>query len=235
MNIGPRQVQILKRGTNVISMTGYSQFCPVSKAAEVLCQRWTPLIVREVLTGSSRFNEIRRGVPTCSPALLTKRLRELEAAGVIKRGADGTTYHPTEAGHELFPLIVGLGTWGQRWARSDDGPEDLDPGLLHWDVCRYLAPGLDEVRVVVQLVFPSVPVKRRFYWVVVDTQEVDLCLADPGHAVDVVIEAELRSLTQVGPAATPSSATRLRPGALRSKVRPSSPGAASPGGLASTR
>jgi DNA-binding HxlR family transcriptional regulator len=180
-----------------MGVTGYSQFCPVSKAAEVLCQRWTPLILREVLTGSSRFNEIRRGVPTCSPALLTKRLRELEAAGVVKRGADGTTYHPTEAGQELFPLILGLGAWGQRWARSDYGPEDLDPGLLLWDVRRYLAPGLDEVRVVVQLVFPSVPAKRRFYWVVVDTQEVDLCLTDPGHAVDVVIEADLRSLTQV--------------------------------------
>ena len=178
-------------------MTGYGQFCPVSKAAEVLCQRWTPLILREVLTGSSRFNEIRRGVPTCSPALLTKRLRELEAAGVLERGADGTTYHPTDAGMELLPLILGLGQWGQRWARSDYGPEDLDPGLLLWDVRRYLAPGLDEVRVVVQLIFPSAPAKRRFYWVIVDTQEIDLCLTDPGHPVDVVIEANLRSLTQV--------------------------------------
>ena len=124
-----------------MSMTGYGQFCPVSKAAEVVCQRWTPLILREVLSGSSRFNEIRRGVPTCSPALLTKRLRELEAAGVITRGPDGTTYHPTEAGYELLPVILGLGTWGQRWARSDYGPGDLDPGLLLWDVRRYLAVG----------------------------------------------------------------------------------------------
>ena len=178
-------------------MTGYGQFCPVSKAAEIVCQRWTPLILREVLTGSSRFNEIRRGVPTCSPALLTKRLRELEAAGVIVRGTDGATYRPTEAGYELLPVIMGLGTWGHRWARSDYGPEDLDPGLLLWDVRKYLAPGLDEARVVVQLIFPSVPAKRRFYWVVVDPHEIDLCLTDPGHPVDVVIEADLRSLTQV--------------------------------------
>lgn len=178
-------------------MTGYGQFCPLSKAAEVLCQRWTPLILREVLSGSTRFNEIRRGVPTCSPALLTKRLRELEAAGVVERGTDGTTYHPTTAGQELLRVILELGVWGQRWARSDYGPDDLDPGLLLWDVRRYLAPGLDDARVVVQLIFPSVPAKHRFYWIVVDAREVDLCLRDPGHAVDVVIEADLRSLTQV--------------------------------------
>ncbi len=178
-------------------MTGYGQFCPVSKAAEIICQRWSPLILREVLSGSSRFNEIRRGVPTCSPALLTKRLRELEAAGVIERGSDGTTYEPTEAGRELLPVILSLGIWGQRWARSHYGPEDLDPGFLLWDVRRYLAPGLDDSRVVVQLIFPSVPAKRRFYWIVVDPREVDLCLTDPGHDVDVVIEADLRALTQV--------------------------------------
>ncbi len=178
-------------------MTGYGQFCPVSKAAEVICQRWTPLILRELLVGSSRFNEIRRGVPTCSPALLTKRLRELEVAAVVQRGPDGATYHLTEAGQELFPLIQGLGEWGQRWARSDYGPDDLDPGLLLWDVRRFLAPGLGDARVVVQLVFPSLPPKRRFFWIVVDAQEVDLCLTDPGHPVDVVIEADLRSLTRV--------------------------------------
>lgn len=178
-------------------MTGYGQFCPVSKAAEVICQRWTPLILRELLVGSTRFNEIRRGVPTCSPALLTKRLRQLEVAGVVQRGADGATYHLTEAGQELFPLIQGLAEWGQRWARSDYGPDDLDPGLLLWDVRRFLTPGLGDARVVVQLVFPSLPPKRRFFWVVVDAQEVDLCLTDPGHPVDMVIEADLRSLTQV--------------------------------------
>lgn len=180
-----------------MEMTGYGQFCPVSKAAEVVCTRWTPLILREVLSGSSRFNEIRRGVPGCSPALLTKRLRELEAAGVVERGANGTTYQPTKAGQELFSVIVGLGTWGQRWARSDYGPDDLDPALLLWDVRRYLTPGLDDARVVVQLIFPHVSAKRRFYWIVVDRREVDLCLTDPGHAVDVVIEADLRSLTRV--------------------------------------
>lgn len=181
-------------------MTGYSQFCPVSKAAEILCQRWTPLILRELLVGSSRFNEIRRGVPTCSPALLSKRLKELELAGVTERSVTdaGPVYSLTEAGLELFPLIHGLGVWGQRWARSDYGPDDLDPGLLLWDVRRYLAPGaFGERRVVIQLAFPSVPARRRYYWVVVEANGVDLCLTDPGFEVDVAVDADLRTLTQV--------------------------------------
>jgi DNA-binding HxlR family transcriptional regulator len=181
-------------------MSGYGQFCPVSKATEILCQRWTPLILRELLVGSSRFNEIRRGVPTCSPALLSKRLKELEQAGVVVRSTtdQGPVYALTEAGLELFPLIQGLGVWGQRWARSDYGPEDLDPGLLLWDVQRFLAPGaFGKRRVVIQMIFPSVPAPRRFYWVVVDADDVDLCLTDPGFEVDVVLDADLRSLTQV--------------------------------------
>jgi DNA-binding HxlR family transcriptional regulator len=181
-------------------MNGYGQFCPVSKATEILCQRWTPLILRELLVGSSRFNEIRRGVPTCSPALLSKRLKELEFAGVVVRTVtdDGPVYGLTEAGLELFPLIQGLGVWGQRWARSEYGPDDLDPGLLLWDVRRYLSPGVfGERRVVVQLAFPSLPAKSRYYWVVVDEDEVDLCLTDPGFEVDVVLDADLRTLTQV--------------------------------------
>lgn len=181
-------------------MTGYGQFCPVSKATEILCQRWTPLILRELLVGSSRFNEIRRGVPTCSPALLSKRLKELEVAGVVTRRVtdSGPDYALTEAGRELFPLIQGLGVWGQRWARSDYGPDDLDPGLLLWDVRRFLAPGaFGERRVVIQLTFPSMAAKCRYYWMVVDADEVDLCLTDPGFEVDVQLDAELRALTQV--------------------------------------
>lgn len=181
-------------------MTGYGQFCPVSKAAEVLCQRWTPLILRELLVGSTRFNEIRRGVPTCSPALLSKRLKELEAAGVVERTATdtGPCYTLTQAGTEVFPVIQGLGVWGQRWARSDYRPDDLDPGLLLWDVRRYLTPGVfGERRVVIQLSFPSIPARRRYYWIVADADDVDLCLTDPGFAVDLVVEADLRALTEV--------------------------------------
>ncbi len=181
-------------------MSGYAQFCPVSKGAEVVCQRWTPLILRELLVGSTRFNEIRRGVPTCSPSMLSKRLKELELAGVVvcTPTVTGPTYSLTEAGSELFPLIQGLGEWGQRWARSDYGPDDLDPGLLLWDVRRFLAPGeFGDRRVVIELTFASMPPKRRFYWVVVGGGDVDLCLTDPGFEVDVVVDADLRTLTEV--------------------------------------
>ena len=181
-------------------MSGYGQFCPVSKAAEVLCQRWTPLVLRELLVGSTRFNQIRRGVPTCSPALLSKRLKELEVAGVVERTSTdaGTSYTLTEAGRELFPLIQGLGEWGQRWVRSDYGPDDLDPGLLLWDVRRFLAPGeFGDRRVVIQLTFPSMDPKQRYFWIVVERDDVDLCLTDPGFDVDVGVEADLRTLTEV--------------------------------------
>ena len=94
-------------------MSGYGQFCPVSNASEVICQRWTPLILRELIVGSTRFNEIRRGVPTCSPALLSKRLKGLERAGVVRHASTDASYGLTEAGRDLFPLIQALGEWGR--------------------------------------------------------------------------------------------------------------------------
>jgi DNA-binding HxlR family transcriptional regulator len=181
-----------------VAKSSYGSFCPVSKAAEVVCQRWTPLILRELLVGSSRFNEIRRGVPTCSPALLSKRLKELVCAGVVEHDPESGTYSLTEAGTDLRPVILGLGEWGQRWARSQYRPDELDPEVLLWDVRRYLRPGgLGVDRVVVQLEFPAMPPRKRFYWVVDDGREVDVCLTDPGMDVDVVISADLRALTQV--------------------------------------
>lgn len=180
-------------------MSSYGQFCPVSKAAEVVCERWTPLIVRELLVGSSRFNEIKRGLPSCSPALLSKRLRELEAAGVVTREVDGASvsYGLTSAGWELLPLIQGLGEWGQRWARSQYSEAELDPGVLMWDARRYLAPGLDARRVVLLFRFPAVETKRRSYWILVDPQQVDVCITDPAIDVDATITADLRALTKV--------------------------------------
>jgi DNA-binding HxlR family transcriptional regulator len=120
---------------------GYGQFCPVSMASEVLCSRWTTLVVREFLCGSTRFNELRRGLPKMSPALLSKRLKELEQSGVITvtRGANGASeYLLTAAGEELRPLIIGLGTWAQRWMESRLSLKNLDPSLLMWDMRRSL-------------------------------------------------------------------------------------------------
>jgi len=121
----------------------YGQFCPVSMAAEVLCGRWTPLIVRELLCGSTRFADLRRGVPRMSPTLLSQRLRELEVAGVVRieTGIRGTPeYHLTEAGEELRPVVMALGAWGQRWVESSVSLRNLDPSLLMWDMRRWLRP-----------------------------------------------------------------------------------------------
>lgn len=181
-------------------MTTYGQFCPVSKAADVLCQRWAILVVRELLCGSTRFREVQRGVPGCPPATLSKRLKELVAAGVVERtgaGAD-VQYVLTEAGWELYPIVEGFGRWGQRWARSAYEPADLDVDLLLWDLRRFLDPaglGADQAVVQLDIRMPAPP--RRCFWVVVDGGVVDLCLIDPARPVDVVVDADLRALTQV--------------------------------------
>jgi DNA-binding HxlR family transcriptional regulator len=180
-------------------MVGYGQFCPVAKTSELLCERWVPLIVRELLCGSRRFSEIQRGVPMISPALLTKRLRQLEAAGVIERSqsAQVSNYLLTDAGWELYPIIEAMGVWGQRWARSQYTASELDPALLMWDMRRMLQPGgLASSRTVVEFRFAHAPVGKSTYWLVVD-EGIDLCMVDPGQPVDLWVRADLRSLTQV--------------------------------------
>jgi len=114
---------------------GYNQFCPVSMAAEIICSRWTLLVLRELVMGSTRFNELRRGLPNMSPALLSKRLKELEAAGIVTRGVaeregGGREYHLTEAGAELRPIIEAIGVWGHRWVTTEATLKNLDANLL---------------------------------------------------------------------------------------------------------
>jgi DNA-binding HxlR family transcriptional regulator len=180
-------------------MSGYGQFCPVAKTSELLSERWMPLILRELMVGSRRFGEIRNGIPTISTAMLSKRLGQLEVAGVIDKTATGhgADYTLTEAGWELFPIIEAMGVWGQRWARSTYGPDELDPGLLMWDVRRMVQPaGLGDGRVVVEFAFRKAPAGKSRYWLVVDGA-IDLCLVDPGHQVDLWVKADLKALTQV--------------------------------------
>jgi DNA-binding HxlR family transcriptional regulator len=179
-------------------MAGYGQFCPVAKTAEFLCERWTPLVIRELLCGSRRFSEIQRGVPGISPGLLSKRLRQLEAAGAIDKVTDGdhSTYVPTAAGWELYPIIESMGVWGQRWARSKYTPDELDPSFLMWDMRRMLQPcGLADSRTVVEFNFIDAPSGRSRYWLVVD-QTIDLCLVDPRHPVDLIVSCDVRVLTR---------------------------------------
>ncbi|HPE32936.1 MAG TPA: helix-turn-helix domain-containing protein, partial [Parvularculaceae bacterium] len=124
--------------------SGYGQFCPVAMAAEVLCTRWTLVMLSEMLSGSTRFNEIRRGVPRMSPALLSKRLKELEEWGLIerteKKDAEGGEYLLTPAALELEPIITALGNWSQRWVDSELTLQNLDAQLLMWNVRRKLSP-----------------------------------------------------------------------------------------------
>lgn len=181
-------------------MPNYGQFCPVAKTSELLCERWMPLVLRELMCGSARFGEIQRGVPLISPALLTKRLRQLTAAGVAERTATGRdiTYTLTPAGWELYPIIEAMGVWGQRWARSSYGPDELDPSLLMWDMRRMLAPaGLAATPTVIEFRIRGGPPRKSRYWLVVDETAIDLCLVDPQRDVDLCVETSLRALTEV--------------------------------------
>jgi DNA-binding HxlR family transcriptional regulator len=186
-------------------MGGYRQFCPVAKAAEIVAERWTPLVLRELLCGSRRFADLHRGVPLMSRALLTQRLRQLEDAGIVqstpKARGRGREYALTQAGRELRPVIEQLGEWGQRWARSQLGREDLDPGLLMWDIHRRInLDRLPERRVVVRFDFGGVPRASRCpttWWLILQRPEVDLCLKDPGFDLDLVVSADVAALTRV--------------------------------------
>ena len=182
-------------------MSGYGQFCPVAKAAEVLAERWTPLVVRELLAGSHRFSDLQRGVPLMSRALLSKRLKELERAGVVEKrdvpGRQHQEYFLTPAGRELRPLIEGLGAWGQRWILFDLEDEDLDPSLLFWDIRRSIeAERLPDHRVVVRFDLRDVRGSRKRWWLVADADETDVCMTDPGFEVQLRVETTLRDLTR---------------------------------------
>lgn len=183
---------------------GYNQFCPVSMAAEIICSRWTLLVLRELVMGSSRFNELRRGVPSMSPALLSKRLKELEAAGIVMRVAAEREpgvheYRLTQAGTELRPIIEAIGVWGHRWVTTEATLKNLDANLLMWDIRRTInTDPMPSRRNTVQFIFNDRPVSERNYWLVVEPgREVDLCLVDPGFDVDLFVSTDLQSMTEI--------------------------------------
>jgi DNA-binding HxlR family transcriptional regulator len=180
-------------------MSGYGQFCPVAKAMELLDERWTMLVVRELLLGSSHFNELRRGVPKMSPALLSKRLKTLTRAGVVERAEiDGrTTYSLTPCGKELTDIVDSLGAWGVRWI-GELGDEDLDPHLLMWDVRRTIpVDSWPPARTTVAFHLSGVPSKASRWWLVVSDGEADVCDFDPGFEVTGTVETDLRTLTRI--------------------------------------
>ena len=183
-------------------MKGYGTFCPIAKAAEILAERWTLLVLRDILGGSRRFNDLRRGVPQMSPTLLSKRLQTLEDAGIVLRlpTSDGHTseYHPTPACQELRPVIESIGHWGQHWVRSNLTRNELDPGMLMWYIhTHFVKEHLPPRRVVVYIEITDVTKGMKRWWLVLEPPEVDLCLKDPGHEIDITLVTDLLSLTQI--------------------------------------
>jgi DNA-binding HxlR family transcriptional regulator len=176
-----------------MNMKSYGQFCPVAKASEIFAERWTPLIIRELLMGSQKFSELEIGLPKIPRSLLTKRLRTLESVGVLERKADGNSkragYHLTAAGMDLFGVIRGLGEWGQKWVNHDIGQDEVDPALLVWDMHRRVEVDLLPTdRVVVQMTFSGA--RTGDYWLILERPEPSACMQDPGFDVDVFVVAD---------------------------------------------
>lgn len=186
-----------------MTQPAYKQFCPVAMAAEVLCSRWTMVLLRELIAGSTRFNDLRRGVPKMSPTLLSQRLKDLEAAGIVARspapGGGAWHYGLTPAGQDLRPVVEAFGIWGQRWIESQPSLANLDPSLLMWDMRRNLSPApLPRRRVVVRFLYPELPASKRDWWLVIEPDAtVDLCWSDPGFEVDLHVTTDLRTMTSI--------------------------------------
>lgn len=181
-------------------MRSYHQYCPVARASEVLAERWTPIILRDMLEGASTFSEIAAGSPGISRTLLATRLRELQRAEVVyttpNPGGRGFRYHLTEAGKDLGAVMAALGTWGERW--TELAPEQLDPGMVLYSwVTRFLVQErLPERRVVVQFDFPGHPTKGARLWIIFDGERSEVCQTYPGFEVDLFVEAEPRALIE---------------------------------------
>jgi len=179
-------------------MRPYDQYCPIARAAEVLGDRWTLLIVRELMLGAEGFNEIGRGLPRLSRGLLAQRLRQLEELGVVGRSprGDGTgsAYSLTPAGEGLRDLVQRLGEWGARWAFGEPREAELDGPLLLWRICRRIDDGTYAERTVVRIDFRD---DRSWYWMVLDSRGASLCLKNPGFDVDVELRTDLRTLFEV--------------------------------------
>lgn len=183
---------------------GYKQFCPVAMASEILCARWTMVLLRELVAGSTRFNDLRRGLPKMSPTLLSLRLKELEAAGIVARHAVKSEkgvfeYRLTESGQDLAPVVDAVGSWGRKWVQAKQSLKNLDPALLMWDMRRKLDPTpLPEQRTVIQFLYRDLPLSKRRYWLVVEPHgEVDLCSVDPGFEVNLCVSSPLRTMTAI--------------------------------------
>ncbi|MEM8982638.1 MAG: winged helix-turn-helix transcriptional regulator [Pseudomonadota bacterium] len=178
----------------------YGQYCPLALAAELLCRRWTLLIVSRLLDGCETFNDIHAGVPRISPSLLSSRLSELEQAGLLTReaipGSKRHRYLPTAATRELDDTVMGLAAWGQRWAR-DMELDDLDPAFLAWSMSQRLDPdAMPSGRTVVEFEFTGTPSEFRRFWLVTTDGQADMCLKHPGYDTDLLVQSDLRGFVE---------------------------------------
>jgi len=181
-------------------MRNYGQYCPIARASAVLAERWTPIILRNLLNGCTTFTEIADGAPGIPRSLLTSRLRDLVRVGVVWSEANpsgrGSLYHLTEAGQDLKELLYALGTWGERWLEL--APEHADPYVVLWAWCEWYLEWdrLPDHRVVVQFEFPDQPLSSRWFWLIVDGERSEVCRQDPGYEVDLMVKAESMALAE---------------------------------------
>ncbi|MBK6682933.1 MAG: transcriptional regulator [Deltaproteobacteria bacterium] len=183
---------------------GYAQVCPLAKAAELLCERWTMLVVRELLFGSQRYSDLRRGIPMVSPTMLSQRLRELEDNGVIvrlrprgsgRKGIGSVAYELTASGRDLAPVLTQMSAWGHRWAVAELRQEDLEPSYMMWVAHKTIrADAMGVQRAVIAYELVDAPTARRCWWLVVDHGDVELCFKHPGFAIDVTVSTKLQPM-----------------------------------------
>ena len=183
-------------------MPSYHQFCPIAKAAEIFCERWTALILRDLAVGATRFSELQRGVPLASPTLLSQRLKQLEAEGIVdrRRAADGRgwTYHLSEAGEEFVPIVMALGVWGQRWSRRALAEHEIDLGLLLWALEKGAHPEcLGEARTIIELEFTDQPEHKRRWWFLNEKGRCELCLKQPDRDAQLYVAVSLPDLIRI--------------------------------------
>lgn len=179
----------------------YGQFCPIAKATEILGEKWTFLIIRELIMGGRRFNELQRGLGDISPALLTARLKSLEEQGIVVRrrvqGQRSFEYYPTEACMALLPVLISLGEWGLLWARHNVVDADLDVELLMFYLERSIDPGkLIGNQSILQFKFKDLS-EQQDWWLLIKDSKVDLCLVDPGKDIDVYFFCTVRTMHDV--------------------------------------
>lgn len=183
-------------------MRSYNQFCPVAKAAEIFCERWTALIIRELAPGGLRFSQIQRGVPLASPSLLTARLRQLEKEDVVRRerSPDGKAwiYRLTDAGQEFVPLVIALGVWGQKWSRRELAAHEVDLGLMLWALEKGAdAKRLGPKRRIVEFHLSDQPAHKRHWWFLNEDGRCELCIQPPDRDSDVHVTVSLPDLIRI--------------------------------------